>query len=68
MGFVWQVKSDGGKQTIILKMRYDQTVGDVRKYIDDHRCVLCFTHVDVVLLCLWVQSVGRPLRVADCHP
>lgn len=32
-----QVKSDSGQATILLKMRYDDTIADVRKHINSHR-------------------------------
>ncbi len=33
----YQVRSESGKNTLIIKMRYEDTIADVRKYIDDHR-------------------------------
>ena len=32
-----QVRSETGKNTLIVKMRYDDTIAELRKYIDDHR-------------------------------
>lgn len=32
-----QVKSDSGQATILLKMRYSDTLRDVRRYVDQHR-------------------------------
>lgn len=32
-----RVRSESGRNTLIIKMRYEDTIADVRKYIDDHR-------------------------------
>ena len=32
-----RIKSDQGDQTYILKMKFSQTIGDVKKYLDELR-------------------------------
>ena len=32
-----RIKSDQGDQTYILKMKFSQTIGDVKKYLDQLR-------------------------------
>ena len=32
-----RVKSDTGNHTYILKMKFHETIGDLRKYVDMHR-------------------------------
>ncbi len=34
------MKSEDGKSTFILKLQYDDTIGMLRKYIDNHRAKL----------------------------
>jgi hypothetical protein len=33
-----RVRSESGRNTLIIKMRYEDTIGALRRYIDDHRC------------------------------
>ena len=64
-----QVKSDTGKQTLIIKLRYDDTVGDLRSFIDSHRYVLRRPHPVVSrpvwdgFLCFCFPACGSD---ADC--
>ncbi len=39
-----RIKSDQGGQTYILKMKFSQTVGDVKKHLDGLRCVCKHKH------------------------
>lgn len=51
-----QVKSASGRQTLVLKFRYDDTIADVRAGIDKHRCVCargrCAAGFRVTTLCV----------------
>ena len=35
-----RIKSDQGDQTYILKMKFSQTIGDVKKHLDELRYLL----------------------------
>lgn len=63
-----QVKSDGGKQRLIIKLRYDDTIADVRKYIDDHRCVTLSSLMQVSQYYLCMQDDGGRIRASDSDP
>ena len=34
-----RIKSETGKKTYLLKMKFNDTIGDLHKYIDKQRCV-----------------------------
>lgn len=71
-----QVKSGSGKQTLIVKLKYNDTIGTLRSFIDDNRCVrvappsavawACSRHrVDG---CFFPQYVRGSLRTAHGVP
>ena len=51
-----QVRSETGRNTLIIKLRYEDTIADLRRYIDDHRCV---SRSRVARVC-----AGQPLQYA----
>ena len=60
-----RVKSDGGRQTLIIKLKYDDTIGDVRRFVDNHRCVLLLPAcvLSCVCQCVCVLSVYARMYV-----
>ncbi|XP_065838369.1 UBX domain-containing protein 11-like [Oscarella lobularis] len=40
-----RVKSETGDQTYLIKMRYDDTISDLRKYINNHRGYSCIYEI-----------------------
>lgn len=51
-----QVRSDSGRQVLVIKLRFDDTIGDLKNFIDRHRCVLSFAYSNEVLCYTCIQS------------